>query len=100
MLVSVLPINIPFYELAILCDGFDPNTISSIKISGIDNQVHPEFNREDPTYSYQVLGCAGINLVDQVNNATLYYEANPEGDLVTYDFKGKIDCSAGNKPWP
>lgn len=96
MLVSVLSINMPFYELMTLSDSFYPPLISKIKITGIDNQIHPEFSFEDPTYSYQVLGCAGIYLLDQINNATVFYEANPSGDVMSYEMQGKIQDSVLN----
>ena len=81
-----ISLDIGFKELEDSMAGFNISKINRIKITGVDNSIHPDFSFEDPTYRDQSLVCAGMYLVDVINNASIYYTDELNEDPNKYNF--------------
>ena len=80
-----ISLKIGFKELEDIMPGFNISKINNISITGIDNYIHPGFSIFDPTFANQLLVCAGIYLVDIINNVSSFSQENL-GNSPQYNF--------------
>jgi hypothetical protein len=84
MKMRFLSIDIPLAVLKNDQNDIPIGNITSIYIIGFENDVHPGFSMIDPTTMFITLGICGIYLIDQLNNATIYYKDDPTGESSDY----------------